>query len=267
LKQYVKNTHTLAWILALGAWNALGHAQSPAPAFEVASIRPNKTGGEGRRPRFPFSPPGSDGTISASPGTLSMHDVTLNACVGWAYRVQDSQVSGPEWLGMDRFDIVAKTAAPAPDSQLRVMLQALIADRFTVTLHRESKTMAGYALVVGKNGPKLRSSEGEGESDLQGGKLRMAGHRYSMQGLADLLSMSLRTYVADMTGLKGEFDFTIDIGPFLAIDTPVLRNEETVVMASVFERALEQQLGLKLEGRKIPVEVLVIDHADKPSEN
>jgi uncharacterized protein (TIGR03435 family) len=237
------------------------------PAFEVASIRVNKTGGEGRQPRFPFSPPGSDGTVKASPGTLSMRYVTLDACIEWAYRVQDSQVSGPEWLGMDRFDVIAKTTEPAPESQLRVMLQGLLAERFKLALHRESKTMAGYALVVGKNGPKLRSSEGEGETDLQGGKLRMEGHRYSMQGLADLLSMSLRTYVVDMTGLKGGFDFTIDIAPFLSIDTPIMRNEETVVMASVFERALEQQLGLKLEGRKIPVEVLVIDHAKKPSEN
>lgn len=263
----MKNAHTLAAIFALEAWGVLGHAQSPAPAFEVASIRPNKIGGEGRRPRFPFSPPGSDGTIKASPGTLSMRDVTLNACIGWAYRVQESQVSGPEWLGADHFDVIAKTAAPVPESQLRVMLQALLADRFKVALHRESKTVAGYALVVGKNGPKVRASEGEGESELQGGKLRMEGHRYSMQGLAELLSMSLRTYVADMTGLEGRYNFSIDISPFLSIDTPVLRSEETVVMASVFERALEQQLGLKLEGRKIPVEVLVIDRAEKPSEN
>ena len=267
IEHYVKNAHTLAVVLALGAWGALAHAQSSTPAFEVASIRPNKTGGEGRRPRFPFSPPGSDGTIGASPGTLSMRDVTLSACVGWAYRVQESQVSGPDWLGMDRFDVIAKTPAPATDSQLRLMLQALIADRFNVALHRESKTMAGYALVVGKSGPKLRPSEGEGESELQGGKLRMEGHRYSTQGLADLLSMSLRAYVVDMTGLKGGFDFTIDIAPFLSVDTPVFRNEETVVMASVFERALEQQLGLKLEGRKISVEVLVIDYAEKPTEN
>jgi uncharacterized protein (TIGR03435 family) len=267
MMHYVKNGHTLAVILALGGWGALGQAQSAATAFEVASIRPNKTGGEGRRPRFPFSPPGSDGTINASPGTLSMRDVTPNACIEWAYRVQESQVSGPEWLGMDRFDVIARTAAPATDGQLRAMLQGLLADRFKLALHRESKTMPGYALLVGKNGSRLRASEGDGESDLQGGKLRMEGRRYTTQGLADLLSMSLRTYVVDMTGLKGGFDFSIDIAPFLSVDTPIMRNEETVVMASVFERALEQQLGLKLEGRKMSVEVLVIDHAEKPSKN
>jgi uncharacterized protein (TIGR03435 family) len=236
------------------------------PAFEVASIRVNKTGGESRRPPFPFSPPGAEGTISASPATLSMRDVTLSSCIEWAYRVQDSQVSGPDWLGTQRFDIVAKTATAAQESQLRVMLQALITDRFKVALHRESKTMAGYALVVGKNGPKLRSSEAETEPELRG-QLRAEAHGYSMQGLAELLSMALRTYVVDMTGLEGRFDFTIDISPFFSVDTPVIRNEATVVMASVFERALEQQLGLKLDARKIPVEVLVIDHAEKPSEN
>ncbi len=238
------------------------------PAFEVASIRPNKTGGEGRRPPFPFSAPGAEGTISASPETLSMRDVTLSSCIQWAYRVQDSQVSGPDWLGTNRFDIVAKTATatPVPESQLRVMLQALLADRFKVALHRESKTMAGYALVVGRNGPKLRSSEAESEPELRG-QLRIEARGYSMQGLAELLSIALRTYVVDMTGLEGRFDFGIDISPFLAVDEPVFKNDATEKMASVFQRALEQQLGLKLEGRKVPVEVLVIDHAEKPSEN
>lgn len=266
MKQYVKNAHTLAAVTVLGAWGAFGHAQSPATAFEVASIRPNKTGGEGRRPPFPFSSPGSEGTISASPGTLSMRDVTLNSCIEWAYRVQESQVSGPEWIGVDRFDVIAKTTAPATDSQLRVMLQALLAERFKVVLHRESKPTAGYALVVGKNGPKLRAFEGEGEPEVRG-QLRAEARGYSMQGLAELLSKALRTYVVDMTGLEGRYNFTIDISPFFSVDTPVIRNEATVVMASAFERALEQQLGLKLEGRRIPVEVLVIDRAEKPSEN
>ena len=263
MKQYVKNAHTLASIFVLAAilvLGALGHAQSPTPAFEVASIRPNKIGGEGRRPPFPFSPPGAEGTISASPGTLSMRDVTLNSCIKWAYRVQESQVSGPDWLGTNRFDVIAKTAVPVPESQLRVMLQALLADRFKVALHRESNTIAGYALVVGKNGPKLRASEDESEPELRG-QLHIEARGYSMQGLAELLSMALRTYVADMTGLEGRYNFAIVISPFLAVDEPVFKNDATEKMASVFQRALEQQLGLKLEGRKIPVEVLMIDHA------
>jgi uncharacterized protein (TIGR03435 family) len=179
-------------------------------------------------------------------------------------------VSGPEWLTTDRFDVTAKAPAAAPTAQLKLMLQTLLAERFKVALHFETKTLTGYGLVIGKNGAKLQPSQDEGEPELRG-QLRIDARRYSMHGLAELLSMSFGnaegTYVADMTGLKGRFTFTIDISPFLAVNEPVLRNEATAVMISAFQRALEQQLGLKLEPQKIPVDVLVIDHATRPSEN
>jgi len=231
------------------------------PAFEVASIKPNKignSGGEGS---------GRE-NISTSPGALSMRNVTLKSCFKWAYNVQDFQLSGgPDWVGGDRFDVIAKASAPAPESQLRVMLQALLADRFKVALHRESKTVAGYAVVVGKNGPKLQTSEREGEPDVQGNKLRMIAKRFSMTDLAELMAAPLQTSVVDMTGLKGRYDFTLDASPFFSIDTPIDKNDMQATVASVFQQALQQQLGLKLDARKIPVEVLVIDHAEKPTEN
>jgi uncharacterized protein (TIGR03435 family) len=240
------------------------------PQFEVASVKPNRNGNS-VRPRFPFSAlDTAEGIISSSPASLSMRDVTLKSCIKWAYNVQDSQVSGPEWLTIDRFDVIAKAPAPASNGQLKVMLQTLLAERFKVAFHRESKTLGGYGLVVGKNGAKLKPSQDDGEPEVRG-QLRIEVRRYSMPDLAELLSMSLGSaegiYVADMTGLNGRFSFTIDISPFLAVNEPVLRNEATAVMSSAFQRALEQQLGLRLEGRKIPVDVLVIDHAEKPSEN
>jgi uncharacterized protein (TIGR03435 family) len=237
------------------------------PAFEVASIRPNKTGGE----RSGREGNGREGSgrenIITSPGTLSMRNVTLKSCIKWAYNVQDAQVSGPDSLSVDRFDVLAKASDAAPDTQLRLMLQRLLADRFKLALHRESKTMAGYALVVGKNGPKLRTSEGEGEPDVQSWNLRMTAKRFSTTDLAGLMAVPLQTPVVDMTGLKGRYDFTLDASPFFSIDTPIDKSDMQATVASVFQQALEQQLGLKLEGRKIPVEVLVIDHTEKPSEN
>jgi bla regulator protein BlaR1 len=249
-------SHTVAPLSAKPQSQPAPPAGKPL-AFEVASIRPNKigsSGGEGSRRE----------NITTSPGTLSMSNVTLKSCIKWAYSVQDPQLSaGPDWLTGDRFDVIAKTAEPAPESQLRLMLQALLADRFKLALHRESKTLAGYALAVGKNGPKLQPSEGEGAPQFQGRNARVDVTRYSMQDLAEFLAGPLQTYVANMTGLKGRFDFSIDVLPFLSTDGPIVKED----MASAFERALEQQVGLKLEGRRFPVEVLVIDHAEKPSEN
>lgn len=262
---------SLLVITALSLLTLTARSQSPTSQFDVASVKSKPKApanpDAGPRPPFPFSPlEAVEDKITTSPLTLTMRDVTLHACIKWAYGVQDSQVFGPDWLTVDRFDITAKAPSPVPVAQLRLMLQSLLADRFQLTLHHDSRTISGYAMVVGKDGPKLTASDTEGGPEIHG-RLRIEAHRYTMENLAVLLSKSLEAYVADQTGMKGPFDFTIDITKFFSVDTPVLRTESTAVMASAFDRALQQQLGLKLVARKAPAEVLVIDHAGKPTGN
>jgi uncharacterized protein (TIGR03435 family) len=229
---------------------------SAQPAFEVASIKPSIAGREMFR---------AD-DIHASPGSLMMNNVTVASCLKWAYKVQDPQIAGPDWIRNDTFSIAAKAGEQAADDQLRAMLQTLLADRFKVQLHRESKTMSGFALVAGKNGPKLASSLSEGAPEIRG-RMKWIATRYSMADVADFLAANTTSLVADMTGIQGRFDFTLDLGPYLSIDTPILKNEAAQVLSAAFQSAIEAQLGLKLEARKVPVEVLVIDHVERPSEN
>jgi uncharacterized protein (TIGR03435 family) len=147
------------------------------------------------------------------------------------------------------------------------MLQTLLADRFKVVSHRESKTMPGFALVVGKNGLKLTPSSIEGAPEVRGRLMKWVVSRYSMPDLADFLAANTMSLVADMTGIKGRFDFTLDLVPYFSIDTPIRKDEAAQILPAAFQSAIEAELGLKLEAKKVPVEVLVIDHAEKPSEN
>src|SRR5262252_3570945 len=140
-------------VLAMAAYGVLGQT---APELDTASVKMNaihEVNGEGR-PRS---------AINATPGYLTAQNATLSQYIQWAYNVQTFQVSGPAWIDSERYDISARSQGPAPKEQLRLMLQALLKDRFQLTLHRETKDMAGYALVVAKGGPKLHESTGEGE--------------------------------------------------------------------------------------------------------
>ena len=255
MKHYVKNAHTLAAVLVVGAWGALGSAQSAAPAFEVASIKPSGV---------PVSELWRE-EIRTSPGSLTMNSVTVAACIRWAYKVVDPQVSGPDWIREARFTIAAKSGGPASDDQMRLMLQTLLADRFKVAMHRGTKTMTAFSLVVIKNGPKLTAAADEGPPEVRG-RLKWTMSRYSMGDLAQFLSDNTFAPV-DRTGLSGRFDFAVDIAPYFSIDKPMTKDEAGENLAVAFQSALQAQLGLKLESRKIPVEVLVIDHAEKPLEN
>jgi len=234
----------------------------PAPrlAFEAASIKPSNA------PRGPQGQMFEGEDVRTSPGNLTMENVTVASCLKWAYKIQDTQIAGPDWIRHDRFTIAAKAASPAVDSQLRAMLQTLLAERFKVALHRDSKTIAGYSLVVAKNGPKLTPSSTDGAPEMRG-RLKWIATRYSMADLADFLADNTQSLVVDMTGLGGQFDFALDLGPYFSIDTPIRKDEAGPVLAAAFQPALQAQLGLKLESKKIPVEVLVIDHVEKPSEN
>jgi uncharacterized protein (TIGR03435 family) len=164
-----------------------------------------------------------------------------------------------------RFDIAAKSASPVAEDQLRLMLQALLKERFKLEVHRQVKDISGYALVVGKNGTKLHPVEGGGEGSMTGGGLMFEGHKMPLSRLTDIVASVLKTPVRDMTGLEGFYDFKVDMRPYLLDRQP---GDPPIDLPGIAMSALDAQLGLKLEARKIQMEVLTVDHAEKtPTEN
>ncbi len=237
--------------------------QTPAaPAFEVASVKVSK------------APPGgsdSDSTV----GSIRMRNFTLRRCIQLAYNVKESQVlGGPKWLDSDRYDIDAKSAAAARDRELMMMLQTLLAERFQLALHRESKTYPGYALVVSKAGLKMHAVE-PGESDLSTHNGSMTAEKASMANLAEDLSRRLRVPVVDASRVTAVFVFKFEFPPRDNSTAPrhwrypmgMRMASDPASYEAALSHALEDQLGLKLEARKIQQEVLVIDRAEKPAEN
>jgi uncharacterized protein (TIGR03435 family) len=139
----------------------------------------------------------------------------------------------------------------------------LLSDRFKLTFHRETKNLPVYELVVAKNGPKFHESQSEGEPSFKpSNKMSLTVERMPMGQFADQISGPLRMPVVDMTGLKGRYDFTIDLSGYFNPDKPPTDPSEIIVPA------LQDILGLKLESKKAPIETIVVDHAEKvPSEN
>lgn len=224
------------------------------PAFAVASIRPSA-----ESVRFEH-----DGRMETTPGTLTMRDVTLATCIKWAYGVQDSQILGPDWLQSEHFDVTAKGDDRADVDRMKLMMQALLADRFELSFHRQNKEMSAYTLTVGKSGAKLRESNGETKPSRQNSEMGTVARATTMRDFGDFLSSVLKTPVVDQTGLHARYDFAIDFTPYVQADMEAGRKPDTV---GILLAALQGELGLKLESKKENVEVLVIDHAEKPTEN
>jgi uncharacterized protein (TIGR03435 family) len=227
-------------------------AQTVAPpAFEAASIKPDESGGN---------------YVETKPGYLNAHSATPATLIMWAYGVQSSQVSGANaavsgLLESARYTIVAKTAGPVPDSELRIMLQTLLAERFKLAFHRDSREIRVLALVVEKNGPKFHQSEGEGESKQQASsKLARRWTWTTMAQLASSLGEAMQAPVQDQTGLPGKYDFSLDL-------TPYVTTGERPDIAAMMVSGVREQLGLKLEPRRAATDVLVIDHLEKPTAN
>lgn len=273
---------------ALGAIVACGLFGQGAPApltFEVASIKP--------------SAPDARGTmLQIQPGGgLRVTNATLRMLITQAYDVRDFQVSGgPGWINSERYDITARSehlagADNLPDDlrkmtdeqrktvgeQMRVRLLALLADRFQLKIHRETKEQPVYALVVGKNGPKFQEAK-EGAANrgrMRMGRGQLTGEGVQIQFLTVALSNQVGRPVLDRTGLKGNYDFKLDWtpepgqggGPFgtppPGVDAPPPPDPNG---PSLFT-AIQEQLGLRLESQKGPVDMIVIDSVEKASEN
>jgi uncharacterized protein (TIGR03435 family) len=238
-------------------------AQTPAadPRFEVASVKPAKPGPEGVW---------TDG----SPIRIRMMNMSLKELIGYAYSLKDYQIFGPAWIDSENFDVFAKApddAAASPQKQqrrqMRAMTQSLLAERFKLVVHREQRPLPIYALVVAKGGAKIQEL-GPNPGDNVFAEIRrghVAAQRMPMSQLVDILNHQVDRPIRDETEIKGVFDVKLDWWPE-SKDS----NQDDVGLAAkpnLFE-ALQSQLGLKLELRKDPVEVLVVDHAERaPAEN
>jgi uncharacterized protein (TIGR03435 family) len=274
-----------------------GQAPSPAsprPAFEVATVRPNKSG-EMRV------------TMRIIPGNgYEAFNVTLGAMIRMAYRLQDFQVIGaPAWVDQDRFDIVGKAPAGEP-LNIQPRMQSLLAERFSLRAHEETREAPIYALVVanqnGKLGAKLRPSSvdcaalarGRGnaptptppmqpgmrpECGIMNNGGTVMGGGTTMAQLANTLSQFSGRTVIDRTGLSGAFDFELEftpdpglrgrgLGGGLPPAAPAPGSDRVVDPSGVsIFTAVQEQLGLKLDSQRGPVTVLVIDSVSPPTDN
>ncbi len=188
-------------------------------------------------------------------------NVTLLILLRWAYNVAQFQIVGePGWASTDTYDISAAPETAATHDEALGMIQTLLADRFHLVLHRETKEVPILALVIGKGGPKLAKSNDADEmhTSMRGAPHGATGHA-TMAHLARYLTNQLGRPVVDRTSLAGLFDFTLEFAP-------EGNGADAIPGPSIFT-ALQEQLGLKLDPAKGPVEILVIDHAEKPSEN
>jgi uncharacterized protein (TIGR03435 family) len=278
---------------------ALAQAPPARPEFEVASIKPS-------------TPAGEDGLsvgIHVDGAQVRCIAFSLKDYIALAFSVKNYQISGPEWIAADRYDISAKLPAGAARAQVRDMVATLLADRFQMKVRRETKELPVYALVVAKGGPKMKESPqdagadsagaGRGSVDVtaggshgssganlgNGSSFTMGDNRFdavklSMPVFADMVARFADRPVVDMTELKGAYDFSLQfssddfrairiraaISAGISLPPEAMRALDGASGDSLF--AAVETLGLKLDARKAPLEMLVVDSISRtPSEN
>lgn len=270
--------------------------QTAAPAkleFEVASIRP------------------SGPIVAGDPVSLGLHidgaqirghKFSLKDYLGMAYKLKIYQITGPDWIASDRFDINAKLPEGGKPEQVPEMLQSLLESRFQMTMHRETKSFPVYALVIAKGGLKVQAVKPEEDAGIpadkgvdvggsgsrdgvsvklgKGASFTMANNKIvvkklEMQAFADLLARFEDRPVVDMTGLKGAYDLTLEFSEedfrTMMIHSAIaagitLPPQALALLNGASDAGLQTALqasGLKLESRKAPIEMLVVDHAEK----
>jgi uncharacterized protein (TIGR03435 family) len=229
-------------------------ADAPKVEFEVVSIKP-------------FDPDLSQGGIARTTrnfkGRWESRNIRLKELLMSAFRLNENQiVGGPKWLDSAGWDIDA-TYAEGNHGQFPLMLQAMLEDRFRLVVHRETRTLSVYLLEVAKNGPKLKESTATTGGMSAGPRMIKYTHA-TMRELVDQLSSYFGRQVLDRTKLKGQYEVNLRFAPVDA--NPSVEAAQAETLPSIFS-ALEEQLGLRLRSGKGPVEVLVIDRAEKPSEN
>jgi len=235
------------------------YTQSAAPLqFEAATVKPHT----------PANIPGVNerSGIDEGKGTVRIENMTLRSIIQMAYGIRGYQFSGPDWLESVRFNITARTPEGYTRDQLKPMLQNLLAERFKLTVHRDRKQVAGYALVAAKGGPKLKP----GAADRSYFTVRpglISCTRASMDELASALTGRLDRPVANQTELSGVYDLKLEWTPDADLAGGDAAPAADQQWPSLFT-ALRDQLGLRLDTNKVTVEVVVVDHVEKsPTEN
>ena len=247
--------------ISLPCRNLWSQVSAPVPAFEVVSVKSARSGAGGM-------------DITSDPGRLTLRNVTLRFCIEAAYHLKDYQVSGgPGWLNTEVYDIDAKASGPATSGEMYRMLQPMLADRFKLALNWEAHEAQGYALLVGKNGVMVRQVESGEGAEMRVGRDHITARKVSMARFSEALSNILDRPVVDVTGLSGVFDIDIKWLPDerQAVQKPGMEpmpsaSSDDVSSPSIFG-AVQEQLGLKLEARKIAERILVVVSAEKPTAN
>ena len=252
----------------------IAFAQQAPPAFEVASVKP--------------SPPiGAQGVFLGmvdDPGRFKASYMTVLDLMTRAYGIEHARISGgPSWLSSDRYDVIATLSQDTPPDRIPLLLQTLLAERFKLVVRRDSRITQVYALVPAKGGPKLKRSEPldssspEGRPMLSSAPLMMGSNgalglccgrgrlnRVSMERFAALLSAQTDRPVQDETGIQGEFNVALDWASDNSDPQP---EGAPLPTGSSIYTAVQEQLGLRLEPRNIPLDYLVVEHAEKPDAN
>jgi uncharacterized protein (TIGR03435 family) len=237
------------------------------PAFEVATIRPS-------------DPAHPEQIIRLNGAEVITTNQTVHALINLAYWLHPKQLTGgPAWTESDKFDVAGKPDAPGQPNvdQMKMMIQKLLADRFQLKFHFEKRELPVYAITIGKTGAKLIQSQDDpkGLPGWGGGRnpsgMIMTFRNSPMSQFTAVLQNSMDRPVVDQTGLSGRYDFTLNFTPdpgqaALLGGPPASAGDNPDAAPSLFA-AFQQQLGLKLEPTRAPVDVLVIDKVEKPSEN
>jgi uncharacterized protein (TIGR03435 family) len=240
-----------------------GQDQPARLTFEVASIKPSQGGGRG-------------GGIKPMPGGQGYlaQGVPVKLMISLMYKVPMRQITGgPAWFETDPFDVEAKADHPYSLDDLHVMFQNLLADEFKLKFHKEKKEGNVYALMIDKKGLKMKVNESPQDFNIpiQGGRGGvLIGTRVPMNYLAWTLGQAMQRDgrpVIDLTGLEGNYDFTLSFAPEIPPDFPTENLPPGLLERPTIFEALKQQLGLRLEAQKGPVEYYVIDHLEKPAAN
>jgi uncharacterized protein (TIGR03435 family) len=237
------------------------------PAFEVATIRPS-------------DPARPEQIITLNGAEVITTNVTVHDLINLAYWLHPKQLTGgPAWTESDKFDMAGKPDAPGQPNvdQMKVMIQKLLADRFRLKFHFEKRDLPAYAITIAKTGAKLIKSQDDPKGIPSWGFRRtpagmtMIFRNSPMSQFTAVLQNSMDKPVVDQTGLSGRYDFTLNFTPdpgqaALLGGPPAPAGDNPDAAPGLFA-AFQQQLGLKLESTKAPVEVMVIDKVEKPSEN
>jgi uncharacterized protein (TIGR03435 family) len=254
-------------LIASIALGSCAFAQAPAPSFEVASVKP----------AAPCCAAGQWRGNQIGADRIDFQFATLRSCIAFAYGVKGYQVAGPAWLNDSHYDIVAKGPEGTRREQLPRMMQTLLAERFRLGVHSESREFPSLALVVGSHGPKLRESEvtaGEGLGgahfgiSASGAVMRLEAKGATMESLVNTLTSILGQPVVDKTGLTARYDLVLEYSLEDAVGFRPSADAAQLASTPAPEPSVSiygtiQQYGLKLEARKLPLDVIVVDSAER----